>query len=162
MSTKTCPSCSIEVPIDADRCKECFHDFSEAPKKSATGPLFLLASFAAMAVVGSLVLLYIVRQPHEQRILVDEETHQIVWTTQYREGVTTETLAWDQIGKLEYEIGRTGTNRVLAVTLDGERKVVKQSTGPLKTDADRYSQLMEKPLEVVDKTRGFHTMGDEN
>ncbi|MBT3217837.1 MAG: hypothetical protein HN348_01990 [Proteobacteria bacterium] len=163
MSTKECPSCHAEVPVEADRCKDCFHDFTEIPPKRSGGPLFLLGSFALMAVVGAAVLFYIVSIPVETKILVDEGTQSVVWTTKYRTRVSTDRLSWDQVGKLEYIISQTGGYSVVAVTLDGDRRVIRADTRPLKSDADQYSKLMEKPLEIVDNTRGFHTLGvDEN
>ena len=161
MSTKTCPSCDTEVRHEANRCKECFHDFNETPPSRAGGPLFLLGSVAAMSVVGALVLLYIVSLPVEQHILVDGRTHSIVWTTKYVTGLSTDRLEWDDVGKLEYVISQTGNFRVIAVTLDGERKVVKEDKSPLKTDADQYAKLMGKKLEVVDNTRGFHKLNPD-
>ena len=47
MATKTCPSCGEDVPVVADRCKHCFHDFNEAPPKKS-GLFGLMLLLAAM------------------------------------------------------------------------------------------------------------------
>ena len=155
---KECPSCGAMVPKSADRCKECFHDFNEAPARSNGGPIFLLASVAAMAVVAAGVLWYITSNPIEEKILVDEETHSVVWTRSYRNGVETDRLPWEDIAKLEYVIRASGGYEITAVTTDGDRRTIQESPNPLKIEADHYAQMMEKPLDIVDNTRGFHKM----
>ncbi len=155
---KDCPSCGAEVPTSATRCKECFHDFNAAPPKRSGGPIFLLAAFAAMAVVGSLVLWFVVSQPVEQLIHVDQESESIVWTSRYRSGIETDRLKWVDIAKIEYVIKQTGDFDVVAVTLTGERHIIQTDTGPLQSEAAQYAELMDKPLEIVDNTRGFHKL----
>ena len=160
MKTKECPSCGADVPVSAARCKDCFHDFNEKPAKSGWGGLIaLLISFAAMAVVGTITLLILVSRPLEERILVDEDTRSVVWTTQYRTGVTTDRLMWDDIAKLEYVSQRSGTYAIKAITTGGDRRVIQESPSPLKGEASQYAQLMEKELALVDETTGFHKMG---
>lgn len=155
---KECPSCGTMVPASADRCKECFHDFNEAPARSAGGPIFLLGSVAAMAVVAAGVLWYVTGNPIEEKILVDEETHSVIWTRRYRSGVETERLKWTDVAKLEYVVLASGSFEIAAVGLTGERYIIQESPNPLKTEADHYAQMMEKPLDIVDNTRGFHKM----
>lgn len=151
MSTKHCPSCGAEVPVSATRCKECFHDFTTEQQKgfSFVGPLIVLASVAAMAIMGSLVLLFVFMQPIEERILVDEDTRSIIWTTKYRTGIETDRVMFDQVAKIEHE-GTGGTFQVVAITTDGERKVVQEDSRPLDGEARHYAQMMEKPYEDVD------------
>jgi len=156
MSTKICPSCSVEVPAQAARCKECFHDFTEVKGRNGS-PMMLLAAMAAMSVVGAFTFWWVSSRPIEERILVDQETQSIIWTRKYNDGVKTERLRFERIAKLEYQIDGSGDFTILAVTLDGERKTVMESDGtPIRSTAEQYAQLMEKPLEVVDNTRGFH------
>jgi hypothetical protein len=151
MSTKDCPSCGAEVPASATRCKECFHDFTaEAkPGMSFVGPLIVLGSVAAMAVVGSLVLLLVFLQPLEERILVDEDTRSIVWTVKRRTGIETERVMFDQVVKLEHS-GSGGTFQVVAITTDGDRKVIQEDKRPLDVEGRHYAAMMEKPFEDVD------------
>ena len=152
---KSCPSCGADVPAVATRCKECFHDFSEVKRKK-TGPIVLLAAFAAMAVIGAGTFYFITQQPIEQRILVDEETQSVVFTTQFRSGPVTERMMWSEIGKLEHIIAPNGTFEVIAIRLDGSRKVIQESHDkPLTNIAEHYSTLMDKPLEMIDNTAGF-------
>ncbi len=160
MSMKDCPQCGAEVPSSASRCKECFHDFNEIkPKRGLlAGPLILLASFAAMAVVGAVTLFVIVSRPVEERILVDEDTRSVVWTRKYRTGIETDRLMWDQILKLEYVVKASGGFEVVALDVDGDRHLIQEDLRPLKSEATHYSKLMEKPLEEVDHTSGFHKM----
>lgn len=156
MSTKTCPSCSADVPVQAVRCKECFHDFTEVKKKNGS-PLMLLAALAAMSVVGAATFWFVSSRPIEERILVDQETQSIIWTRKFNDGVKTERLTFDRIAKLEYVVDGAGDYTIIAVTLDGERMTVMKSDGTaIRSTAEQYAALMEKPLEVVDNTRGFH------
>ena len=159
MKTKDCPACGLTVPKSASRCKECWHDFDEPVKKGSwAGPIALLVSFAGMAVVALLVVGFIAMQPTEERILVDQDTRSVVWTTQYRTGIETERLLWDDILKLEYVAQRTGSYAIKALTTSGDRKVIQQGPKPLRSEASQYAQLMDKELIVVDETTGFHTM----
>jgi len=161
MSTKECPSCGAEVPAAATRCKECFHDFTAEPPKGRglLVALAVLASVAAMAVVGSVVLFVVFMQPVEERILVDEDTQSVVWTTKYRTGIETDRLMFTDIVKLEHH-GRGDVFQVVAVTTDGERKVIHEDHRPLDTEARYYARLMNKPLEEPDPAetvlRGGH------
>lgn len=155
---KECPSCGTMVPTSASRCKECFHDFDQAPARSAGGPIFLLGSVAMMAVVAAGVFYYITATPIEEKILVDEETESVVWTRKYRGSIETERLNWRDVAKLEYVIRSSGGYEIAAVGLDGGRHIIQEAPNPLKTEADHYAQMMEKPLDIVDNTRGFHKM----
>lgn len=157
MSMKECPSCGTMVPDSASRCKDCFHDFTEAPpRRSMTGALVMLASFAAMAVVGALTFWWIASSPIEEKILVDGESESVVWTRKYRAGVETDRLAFADIAKIQYVIKANGSFEVVAITLTGDRRVISEDVSPIKSTAAQYAQLMEKPLEEVDNTRGFH------
>jgi len=161
MRNKDCPSCGADVPQDATRCKECFHDFDDEPtRRTWSGPLVLLGSVAAMAVVGVLTLMVIVNQPLEERILVDEDTRSVIWTRKFASSVQTERLMWDDIIKLEYVIKANGSFEIAALTVKGEREVIQEDRRPLKSEASKYSALMEKPMELVDKTSGFHKMDE--
>ncbi|MFT4626849.1 MAG: hypothetical protein ACI8PZ_005529 [Myxococcota bacterium] len=159
---KECASCGASVPRSANLCKHCFHDFTEdsVPTRSG-GPIFLLGAVAAMAVLGALTLGYVASQPIEERILVDQDTRSVVWTRQYRSGIQTERLPWDQIAGLEYIIRGDGDFEIAAVASGGARHIIHADTSPLKAEAEKYAQLMKKELKEVDKTRGFHKMGDE-
>lgn len=151
MSTKDCPSCGAEVPASATRCKECFHDFTSEQKQgfSFLGPLIVLGSVAAMAIVGALVLLFVFMQPVEERILVDEDTRSIVWTTKYRTGIETDRVMFDQVVKLEHS-GTGGTFQIVALTTDGERRVIQEDNRALDAEARHYALMMDKPFEDID------------
>src|SRR5690242_19779054 len=96
---KICPSCGSEVPESATRCKQCFHDFTVAreSRSQLVGPVAVLASFAAMAVVGALILLFGVSRPVEEKVLVDQDTQSVVWARKFRNSIETERLRFDQI-----------------------------------------------------------------
>lgn len=163
MSTKDCPSCGAVVPASATRCKECFHDFTEEPEPAGfgSGPLLLLGTLAGMALVGGVTFWWIASQPVDGRILVDEATQSVIWTNKYRNRVETDRLAFGDIIKLEYVLRATGGFEIVAVTVDGDRRIIEEDTRPLRTEANQYAQLMDKPLEEVDNTRGFHTLGED-
>ena len=161
MSTKTCPSCQAEVPSAAGRCKECFHDFTEV-QTTKSGPMVLLAALAAMAVIGGGAAYMIAQKPLDQRILVDEETQSVVWTTTYRSGPETIRVKWADILKLEHVTSSAGTHEIVAVSLGGDRHVIESSDeGSLRGNAEHYAKMMDKPLDLVDNTRGFHKSGTQ-
>ncbi|MCB9690028.1 MAG: hypothetical protein H6738_06045 [Alphaproteobacteria bacterium] len=153
---KECPSCGTEVPTEATRCKQCFHDFTQdAPKTNLLGPLFVLGSVALMAVVASVVLLAVFMMPVEERVLVDEATRSVVWTTQYRTGVTTDRLMFDQVASVELSASG-GTSIITAITLDGTRKVITQSEDrSLETEARQYARMMDKPYIEPDPSKSL-------
>ena len=158
---KECPSCGVSVPDSAARCKDCFHDFLETPPKKSS-PVALLAAMAGMAVIAAGVFWYVGTLPTEERILVDKATQSIVWTRQFRDTVETERLDWNKVAKLEYLIASGGRYAISAITLGGDRKLVQESRGePIRVTAEQYARLMDKPLEIVDETTGFHKMSDE-
>lgn len=160
MATKTCPDCGTEVPASAARCKECFHDFNEQRTPRA-GPIVLLAALAAMSILGALTFWIISMRPLEQRILVDESTQAVIFTTHYRSGPVTDRLDWADIASLEHVTTGAGHFKIVAVTLDGQEVVIQQSAErSLTSDAEHYAKVMGKPLTIIDNTRGFHKMSD--
>ncbi len=162
MSTKICPSCGSEAPESATRCKQCFHDFSEPPAQRAkrAGPLAVLASVAAMAVVGALILMFVVSRPVEERVLVDQDTRSVVWTRKFRNTVETDRLMFDEIAKLEYVRTSDGGFEIAAVATDGSRHIIQQDAEQdLRGEATQYARLMKKPLAEVDNTTRFGREG---
>jgi len=155
MRTKECPSCGLTVPASASRCKDCFHDFADVQPRRSNGPLAILASLAAMATIGAVTFWWIAGTPLDEKILVDGESESVVWTRKYRSGLETDRLRFDEISKLQYVIRSNGTYAVVAVTTTGGEKVVAQDVRPIKSTAEQYAKLMEKPLEEVDQTGGF-------
>lgn len=157
-ATKECPSCGTEVPTAATRCKVCFHDFTEEPPPKSS-PLILLAAFAIMVLIAAAALGYAVMLPLEKRILVDEGTESIVFVTKYRTGEQTDRLPWSRIGKLEHVVTSDGRFELVAVDLDGERHLIEESSQPLRGNAERYGELMGKPVDYIDHTRGGFGIG---
>lgn len=153
---KDCPSCGEEVPASAKRCKTCFHDFDEAPKGSGyAGPIALLVSFAGMVVVALITLLWIVSQPQEQKILVDQGSQSIIWTATYVDGPRTDRLAFKDIARVEYVSHTSGGYEIAAVTVSGDRKVIQESTSPINGEAKKYAEMIGRELTEIDNTRGF-------
>lgn len=156
MATKDCPSCGATVPVEAARCKHCFHDFSETPRRKS-GPVVLLGFFAAMAVIGAGTLWYIYTQRAQERIVVDQETSSIVITRKTASATDTERVTFDSVEKIEHVMGgEQAMFEVVAVTLDGKRYVIKQSDdSPLVGDAEHIAAVMDKPMVQVKNVRGF-------
>lgn len=157
MDTKTCPSCGTEIPVVAARCKACFYDF-EAEANAKSSPLVgVLAGLAGMALMVAGTFWYISSKPTDQRILVDEATRTVQWVSQYQDGsLKTDRISFDDIEKLEYEITSAGDFAIIAITHKGERKTVMfDADKPLHSTAEKYAEVMEKPLEIVDNTAGF-------
>ena len=161
MSVKICPSCGSEVPESATRCKTCFHDFTVEVDTRAkrVGPLAVLASFAAMVIVGALILFFVVSRTVEERVLVDEATQSVVWTRRVRNSIETERLPFAEIAKLEYVRTATGTFEIVAVDLEGKRHVIQEGESELRSEAGQYAKLMGKPLAEVDNTTAFGREG---
>ena len=60
------------------------------------------------------------------------------------------------------EASPEGNFQVIAIKLDGSVKVIQESVDrPLRSDAEHYAAVMEKPYENVDNTKGFHKWGDD-
>jgi len=156
VAMKDCPSCGADVPTSAKRCKECFHDFDEPVKKASwAGPIALLMALAGMVVVALITLGWIVMQPQDQHILVDQDSESIVWTRTYVTGTTTDRVPFTDVRSLEYIMHTSGGYEITAVTADGSRKIIQESVSPLRGEANKYAQLMKMELSVIDNTRGF-------
>lgn len=156
MATKDCPSCGAVVPVQAARCKHCFHDFTEAPKKN-NGFLVLLGFLAAMAVIGSGVLYYVYEVRAQERIVVDAETRSVVITRKTASATDTQRITFDSVEKIEHVMGgERAMFEVVAVTLDGKRYIIKQSEDtPLTGHAEHIASVMDKPMVPVKNVRGF-------
>ncbi len=146
----SCPSCGALVPEAATRCKDCFADLTATKKKSNTTLVALLGMFALMAIIGAGVLYYGATLPLEERILVDEDTRSIIWTTKYRSGIETKRLSWDQVQRLESGTGSAGGFEVVAIDLSGNRHTVMRGEVPLAGEASSYASLMNKPFTDLD------------
>ncbi len=156
MEMKPCPSCGTEVPAVANRCKVCFHDFKSAPERNGS-PIAILAALALAIVVAGGAFWYLSQMPTDKRILVDQETQTIQWITQYSGNrLKTDRVKFDEITKLEHVVSSDGAYQILALTSDGERKVVEEDrSASLALKAQKYARIMNKPLENKDETFGF-------
>ena len=67
------------VPVEASRCKHCFHDFSEVPKKKGNPMVALLAFILLLCVVGGgivgLCLAGFLAEAGHGVVLVDDGRH---------------------------------------------------------------------------------------
>jgi ribosomal protein L40E len=156
MAQKDCPSCGASVPVEAFRCKHCFHDFTEKPKKN-TGPVVLLGFIAAMAVIGAGTFWWVFNNQSQERIVVDAETRSIVITKTSGAGVDSTRVSFDAIEKVEHVMGGDSAMfEVVAVTLDDKRYVVQQSDdSPLKGNAEHIASVIGKPMVEVKNVTGF-------
>ncbi len=159
MATKTCPSCSEDVPVAATRCKHCFHDFTEQPVKKGSTMLLMLGFLLAMAVTGAGTFAYIFHFNSQDNVVVDAETQSIVFTRTSASKTETERLTFAEVTKLEHVTGGDDSMfEVVAITTTGERYVINQSDeGPLQGYAEHISAIMDKPMEEV---RTIKTFGD--
>lgn len=158
MSTKTCPSCGTDVPVSAQRCKDCFHDFTAEPQRGSGGRgiLILLATLAAMAVAGAWIVSWMSSFPTSIRTLVNGENNTVQVIQQFQDGrVQTDQVTFDQVAKIEYSAGGLGYFELTAVTTDGRRlTLAHDATKPLGAEAESYSKRIGKPLETIDKPPG--------
>ena len=155
MATKSCPSCMADVPVEAFRCKHCFHDFNATPKKNG-GPLILLGFLAAMLAVGGGVMAWIHENRSQETSLVDDETKSIIFTRKSASGVETERIPFDSVKQVEYVIGGSSAMfEIVAVTTDDRRYSIKYSEKQIKGDAVMISRLMKKDLVEVQLLKTF-------
>ncbi len=164
LSTKTCPSCGEEVPTAATRCKNCFYEFTDEPKKKGAGIILLLGTIAAMVCVGAGVMYFILtEQAVKRNVVIDQETTSIVWTKTYADKTETDRLDFSQVKEVELIIGgQRATWEVNVITLGGDRKLLHQSNdNNLKGYADHVSNVMEKPLVEVRKLKDFDERFDD-
>lgn len=156
MANKTCPACGADVPQVAQRCKHCFHDFDEAPKKKS-GMVVLLGFVAVMAILGAGVLSWILYFSVAEKIIVDAETQSIVITRTSATDTESERIPFASIEKIEHVMGgERAMFEVVAVTTDGRRYIIKQSSdAPLIGHAEHIAAVVKKPMVQVKNIRGF-------
>ena len=159
METKECPSCGADVPVVADRCKHCFHDFTEEPVKKSSGLVGLLVLLVALMVVGAGTFGYLYYFNAQENTVVDQETQSIVVTRTSANGMTSTRVNFADIEKVEYVMGgETKTFEIVAVTKDGGRYIIQASGDkPLKGHAEHIASVIDKPLVEI---RNIKTFGD--
>lgn len=155
MATKSCPSCMAEVPVEAFRCKHCFHDFNAAPKKRG-GPIILLGFLAAMMAGGGAVMAWKYETRAQETSLVDDETKSIIFTRKTASGVETTRVPFDTVKQVEYVIGGDKAMfEIVAVTADASRFTIKYSEKQIKSEATQIANLMKKDLVEIQKLKTF-------
>ncbi len=161
MSMKSCPSCHMDVPAAASRCKHCFHDFTEPPPKRSNGLVGLLALVALMAVIGAGTLWFVQERQATEKIVVDEETHSVIFTKKKASGTETDRVGFDDVAKVELLMGGSeATWEVALITVDGERRTISLSDDTsLKGYAQHVASVMDKPLVEKSEARGFGDLG---
>ncbi len=155
MATKSCPSCMAEVPVEAFRCKHCFHDFNTVQRRKA-GPIVLLGFVAVMLALGGGVLAYVFEVRAQETSIVDKETQSIVITRKTATDMQTERITFAEVKQIEYITG--GSNamfEIAAVTNDGRRYTINYSDKQLKGNAERIANLMKKELVEVQHLKTF-------
>ena len=105
--------------MEAFRCKHCFHDFDEKPKKN-TGPVVLLGFVAAMAVIGAGTFWWVFHNQSQERIVVDAETQSIVITKTSGSGVDSTRVAFSDVEKVEHVMGGDNATFEVGVSFDHE------------------------------------------
>jgi hypothetical protein len=156
VAKKDCPSCGAEVPVEAFRCKHCFHDLHEQPR-TRSGPVVFLGFVAAMMVVGAGITWYNYNSQSSDRVVVDQETRTFVVATKSPTGMTSERVSFDKVEKLEHVLGgEEAAFELVAVTLDGKRYILQRSEErPLTIPAQHFSAVIGKPLVEVRNFKGF-------
>ena len=134
--TKNCPSCAEEVPVDAARCKHCFHNFNEEVVEKKSPLMGLLVLLLAMFVVGMGAFGYIYYFNEAEKIVIDEETQSVVITRVSASKTTTDRIKFADIVKVEHIMGgESATFETLVILTSGERVVLNQSSeGTLKAE----------------------------
>ena len=156
MSTKNCPSCGADVPSAVQRCKHCFHDFTEVPAKKS-GPIVLLGAITLTLVLALGIVGYMFTTMAAEKTVVDEETTSIIVTRKSVTGdVKSERYTFDSISRVEYVTGGDKSlYEVVAVTNDNKRVYVQRSSDqPLGPEAAHIATVLNKPLVTVNNVQG--------
>ena len=159
---KTCPSCGADVPLAANLCKHCFHDFNEAGPAGVNKLTLVLGALATMSMIGAATFTFVSNRPDGPRCTVKQDTESIVCLSKTRDGASSDTLLWADIQRLEYVSHPNSDYEIRAVLSSGGQKVIDEGAKPLRSRAYQYAKVMKKPLEEIDKTRGFHKNEDGN
>ncbi len=159
MATKECPSCGAEVPAVAQRCKHCFHDFTETPKKKNKGLVVLLGFIAAMAIIGAGTMSWVFYFSGSEKVVVDAETQSVVITHKTATATSTDRIPFSDIAKVEHVMGGDHAMfEVVLVTKNGDRYTIKQSSDkPLVAHAEHVAAVIGADFEQV---RNIRTFGD--
>lgn len=144
MANRTCPQCGTEGPASAHRCKQCFHEHSS--RSASWGPVVILGVVAVMTFVAAVAFLFASMGPTDERVLVSAETKSIVIATKYGEDLRTTRIPFSDVVRLEHTPITEGYE-VIALTTAGERRAIHAGKEPLYGEAERYGQLMNKPVE---------------
>jgi len=153
---KTCPSCDEDVPLSANLCKHCFHDFDDPGPRGVNKLTLVLGALAAMSIIGAMTFSFVSNRPDGPRCTVKGDTESIVCLSKTRDGASSDTILWRDIMRVEYISYPNSDYEIRAVLNSGAHKVIDEGAKPLRTRANQYAKLMKKPLEEIDKTRGFH------
>lgn len=148
---KTCPNCGTEAPISAFRCKQCMHEYGHKQGRN-WGPIVLLAVFASMTLVAGGVFFVASTRALGYSSVVDAETQQIRFVTQYASGPVTENVRFEKVAKIVHEHMKNGEYEMYVVTLDGEKKLLSHDKEPMMMEVNRYGEMMKKPIETIDET----------
>jgi ribosomal protein L40E len=157
VDTKTCPSCNADVPVEAARCKHCFHDFAEVQPKKSNPMVALLAFILLLCVVGGGTFYFIGQRSASERTVVDPETQSIVFTKKFADHMETDRVPFSDIAKIEHIFGGPHANfEVVAIGTDGTRYTIKESNDTtLAGYAEQMASIMKKPMEDIRKVQGF-------
>ena len=119
MSTKTCPSCHTEIPEQAYRCKQCFHDFDIKKVSNGSPFMVLLKLVAAMAVVASIVFWQTAGVPSEIQVSVDQRTQTIRVSEMAGGELRTDTVRFSEISQLQHHTLSSGEYVVVVKSHNG-------------------------------------------
>lgn len=156
MSEKSCPSCGTDVPSAAKRCRECFHDFTSAPKKGVgNGPLIFLGFLAVMAVIGAATLGTITQLRLDQNIQVNQDSQYIITTTQYVSGITTDRVPFADVAAVQHVVVGNGTFELRVIKNDQSSMLISKTKKSAKGQAEQYAKIMDKPFTEIDNSTGF-------
>ena len=167
MATKTCPSCMEDVPVVADRCKHCFHDFNEEAPKKKNGLFGLMILLAAMGVTGAGFVYFNNSQVVSQaQTKLNPETQQIVITHITKDDRTVTTVNYSDVARVEYVLGGdTYLHEVVVVTNKGDRHLIdadetKSLASMAETRANHIGEARGEPC-PMEKVVAIKTIGGQ-
>jgi hypothetical protein len=154
---RNCPHCGEEVPLEAVRCKSCFHELASA-KKGTSKVLIAAAIMVLMLAVAAGVFALARHRAVTQNVVVDKETQSIVVSKKSGDGTDTRRIRFDEVEKVELVVG--GTAAVWAVYLidrkDSRTLLTSSSDEDLTEYAQHVAGVMDKPLVEVRHVSGMH------
>ena len=152
-----CPHCNCEVPVGAQRCKDCFSDLTVVEKRSLTGPvvgLLLLTLLVGAAGMWAWNVRYHRGQLGNAVVDHSEQRVVLVYTSTFRQPKAQQ-VGFDEVKQVLLEgrqfIMAGDLWKVSLVLTNGEQLLLRTGTTSLEIYAQSIAQQLNKELHFINK-----------